>query len=139
MNDASILALTGGVLIGLATSLLLLTKGRIFGISGIIGGLIRPIRGDILWRALILLGLITGGWLSTLLISDSSVILNETSSMSTSLRIVLAGLFVGFGTQMGGGCTSGHGVCGISRFSIRSVLATLLFISSGVITVYLTR
>lgn len=134
MSQSLISALSGGMLIGLATSLLLLTKGRIFGISGIIGGLIPPAHKDSFWRLVILSGLIAGGWLSAQFFGDGTAINPE-----APWKTALAGLLVGFGTRVGGGCTSGHGVCGISRFSTRSILATCLFMTSGIITVSLTR
>ncbi|MFK7827952.1 MAG: YeeE/YedE family protein [Oligoflexales bacterium] len=123
-------SLLGGVVIGLATSILLLFKGRVFGISGIIGGLVKPVKGDIAWRAAILSGLIGGGVVMYFLYPSA---FPQTDSNFT--RYVIAGLLVGFGTQLGGGCTSGHGVCGISRLSPRSLLATVTFILSGVVTV----
>ena len=123
-------SLLGGIVIGLATSILLLFKGRVFGISGIIGGIVKPVKGDIAWRAAILSGLIGGGVLMFFLYPNAFP-----QTDSNFVRYVIAGLLVGFGTQLGGGCTSGHGVCGISRLSPRSLLATVTFILSGVATV----
>lgn len=123
-------ALIGGLMVGLSSSILLLFKGRIFGISGIIGGIIKPTSGDLLWRLTILMGLIAGGIF--LLFVYPEAFPNRSYSVT---KLILSGLLVGFGTQLGGGCTSGHGVCGISRFSIRSLVATALFILSGVLTV----
>lgn len=123
-------ALTGGVIIGLSTSLLLLFKGRVFGISGIIGGIIKPVAGDVLWRFVILAGLVSGGIVVYQFYPEAFPV-----SHSGELRLVAAGLLVGFGTQLGGGCTSGHGICGISRLSVRSIVATLTFIISGILTV----
>lgn len=127
-------SLLGGLIIGLATSILLLFKGRVFGISGILGGIIKPIKGDMAWRLAIMLGLISGGIVMHLI---NPAALGETQP--NLLRYLLAGLLVGFGTQLGGGCTSGHGVCGISRLSPRSVFATITFIASGVVTVVITN
>ena len=136
MNEI-ILALIGGSLIGIATSLLLLFKGRIFGISGILGGIINPTKGDLLWRFMILGGLLSAGVILNL-IYPTAFPTSATEGMS-SVQIVLAGLLVGFGTQLGGGCTSGHGVCGISRLSKRSIVATLVFMTAGVAAVYVSR
>lgn len=126
------LALFGGLLIGLSTSLLLLFKGRVFGISGIIGGIIKPASGEVSWRLVILAGLIAGGAMVYLFYPAAF----PQVEMS-SLRLVVAGLLVGFGTQLGGGCTSGHGVCGISRLSARSIVATITFMVAGILTVAL--
>lgn len=126
-----IAALIGGLIIGLSTSILLLFKGRIFGISGILGGVIKPTAGDVLWRIVILAGLVSGGLIVYLFYPQAFPANNNPSY----LKLIVAGLLVGFGTQLGGGCTSGHGVCGISRFSIRSIIATITFIVSGVLTV----
>jgi uncharacterized membrane protein YedE/YeeE len=125
--------LFGGVLIGLSASLLLLIQGRVFGVSGIIAGVLAPKSGDTAWRLSILAGFaVAGGVLFMLL--PSAFNLTFTSSNSP-LRYVVAGLLVGFGTQLGSGCTSGHGVCGISRLSPRSIVATMTFIFSGMLMV----
>lgn len=123
-------ALVGGAIIGLASSILLLFKGRVFGISGILGGIINPARGDVLWRFAIIAGLTSGGVLVLLFYPEAFAGKN-----ASNLRLIIAGLLVGFGTQLGGGCTSGHGVCGISRLSIRSIVASIIFIGSGILTV----
>lgn len=126
-------ALEGGALIGLSASLMLGFNGRVTGISGIVGGLLKPTAGDVSWRALFIGGLLVGGLIALALLPGAF------SVGSASLgAVVLAGLLVGFGTRVGNGCTSGHGVCGISRFSPRSVAATLTFIGTGAITVLLT-
>ena len=124
----------GGLLIGLATSLFLLLKGRVFGISGIIGGLLKPKQNDILWRLLVLLGLLAGGFLSSFLVPSSF-----SSNNSNVFLLVVSGFLVGFGTQLGGGCTSGHGVCGLSRLSKRSIVATIVFMFFGMLTVFLAK
>lgn len=129
--DPYIAALIGGLTIGLSTSVLLLFKGRVFGISGIVGGIIKPMTGDVLWRIAILAGLISGGLLVYLFYPEAF----PSNSGTSTWRLIVAGLLVGFGTQLGGGCTSGHGVCGISRLSVRSIVATVTFIASGVLTV----
>jgi uncharacterized membrane protein YedE/YeeE len=118
----------GGVMIGLASLLLLLAGGRIAGISGIVGGLLTP---DGRWRAFFLLGLAGGGALMFALKPEWFA-----NTTGTSLPMVaIAGLAVGFGTRLGSGCTSGHGVCGVSRLSSRSIVATLVFVGTGIITV----
>jgi len=123
-------ALIGGGLIGIAASVLLIGSGRVAGISGIVGGLLLPTRGDRLWRALFLLGLIGAG-VAAALIAPSSI-----GSSSRSLpTLIAAGLLVGIGTRLGNGCTSGHGVCGISRLSPRSLVATVTFIAAGMFIV----
>lgn len=127
-------ALAGGLLIGASTSLFLVMNGRIAGISGIAGGLVVPVKGDVQWRAMFVGGLVVGGLILALLAPRAF------SAGSTPMPLVaLAGLLVGAGTRLGNGCTSGHGVCGISRLSPRSLAATGTFIATGVITVLLSR
>ena len=128
-----IASLCGGIFIGLSASLLLLSDGKIAGISGIVGGLLSPVKHDTAWRVLFLVGLVTGGLLLQLF---SPGVFAIGISRSTGALIV-AGLCVGFGTRLGTGCTSGHGVCGISRFSPRSLISTITFIATGAITVYI--
>lgn len=127
-------ALSGGALIGLAAALFVLLNGRIAGISGIVGGLLVPGRGDVAWRVAFIAGLVLAplGWL--------------TGSALPPLRIeagypliIAAGVLVGLSTRYGSGCTSGHGVCGISRLSPRSVVATLCFMGTGFLTVFVVR
>jgi uncharacterized membrane protein YedE/YeeE len=127
-------ALAGGVLIGFAASVLLIACGRIAGVSGIAGNLIVGAPGDRAWRAAFLIGLLISGMLTAWL-SPGAV---RTSPRSVA-AIASAGLLVGVGTRLGSGCTSGHGVCGLSRLSHRSLIATVTFILSGVITVTLLR
>lgn len=126
-------ALEGGALIGLSASLMLGLNGRVMGISGIVGGLLSPTAGDIAWRALFVAGIVGGGLIALATMPGAF----SAGTASVGL-VVLAGLLVGVGTRVGNGCTSGHGVCGISRFSPRSVAATLTFIGAGAITVLLT-
>ncbi len=128
------MSLLGGVLIGLASALFILTNGRIAGISGILGGLLRPHRGDIVWRLAFLLGLI----LAPALVYAFMPLVEPTidAGMGT---LIAAGLMVGVGTRYGGGCTSGHGVCGLSRLSPRSLVATLAFMASGMAIVFVMR
>jgi len=128
-------ALMGGVLIGLAVSLMLLFNGRVTGISGILGGLLRPKVRDVGWRLSFILGLILGGFVLKTLRPDVFLQANE----AFWFDYVIAGFLVGFGTLLGNGCTSGHGVCGLSRLSMRSFLATITFILFGMISVYLFR
>jgi uncharacterized membrane protein YedE/YeeE len=126
--------LLGGSLIGVAATLLLAWNGRIAGISGLLGGLVRPTRGDVLWRALFLIGLVAGAtpWFA---LSP-----RDSFQITAHLPLLLAGGFlVGFGTQLGNGCTSGHGVCGIARGSRRSLVATLTFMLTGATTVFVLR
>lgn len=135
MPEAWIHALLGGVIIGLSVSLMLVANGRVTGISGIVNGLLSPMKGDTAWRAFFVGGLVLGG----LALQALNPRLFENSLNPSVPTVILAGLLVGFGTVMGSGCTSGHGVCGISRFSIRSLLATMVFIAAGVGTVAVVR
>lgn len=127
-------SLGGGLLIGLATTILLLANGRIAGISGIVGGLLRPLHGDVFWRASFGMGLVLAPltWRS---IADLPVMQVDTDSP----MLILAGLLVGIGTRYGAGCTSGHGVCGVSRASPRSLAATTTFMLGGFVTVFVMR
>ena len=125
-------ALLGGAIIGLAASLLMLGAGRVAGISGIVGGLLLPQAGDTAWRAVFVVGLLAGG-LGLRLIAPTLV----TNELPRSVAaLIVAGFLVGFGTRLGNGCTSGHGVCGISRGSMRSVVATVTFMASGIATAW---
>ena len=128
-------ALIGGALIGASASMMLALNGRITGISGILGGLVRPQRGDVSWRATFLAGLLVGGVLLALAYPRA---LPAASATPIALTVI-AGLFVGFGTQLGGGCTSGHGVCGISRFSPRSIVATMTFMATGALAAFVVQ
>ena len=125
-------SLAGGIVLGISCLLLLLLNGKIAGISGILGGLFTRNRQDGFWRGLFLLGMIVGGWLTTYFFN---IPIPETYDASL-LHIVSAGLLVGFGAAMGNGCTSGHGICGMGRFSLRSIVATLVFMTTAAITVY---
>ena len=127
-------ALTGGLLIGLAAASFLLLNGRIAGISGILGGLLVPARRDILWRVAFLAGLV-GTPSLWLLFSELPPIQVDAGYPA----LILAGLLVGIGTRYGSGCTSGHGVCGLSRLSPRSLVATLSFMATGFLTVFVLR
>ncbi len=127
-------ALAGGVLIGVAAAMFVLLNGRIAGISGVIGGLLKPTPGDIAWRAAFVVGLL-GAPLAYSLFAA----LPKPQLAAPYGALVLAGLLVGIGTRYGSGCTSGHGVCGLSRLSPRSLVATAAFMGAGFITVYAIR
>jgi uncharacterized protein len=127
-------ALLGGALIGLSASMLLLLNGQVAGISGIVGGLLRPKPGDAAWRLMFLSGLLFGG----ALLSFVRPAVFGPSIAPLSLTVV-AGLLVGLGTRIGGGCTSGHGVCGLARLSGRSLAATLTFIATGALATFIVR
>jgi uncharacterized membrane protein YedE/YeeE len=132
-NFTPFASLAGGLLIGLAAALLLLFDGRIAGISGVLAGVLQPVRGDTLWRLLFLLGLVTGGVAMTFVRPDGA---GAPAGAGRPLPVVaLAGLLVGFGTRLGNGCTSGHGVCGLSRLSARSLVATITFMLTAALTV----
>lgn len=128
------LALAGGVLIGISAAMFVLLNGRIAGISGILGGLLKREPGDAGWRIAFLLGLLLAPTVYALFTA-----LPARSIEASDGALVLAGLLVGVGTRYGGGCTSGHGVCGLSRFSPRSLVATLAFMGAGFATVFVTR
>lgn len=125
--------LIGGMLIGLASAILMLGRGRIAGISGIFEGILRPTKGDFLWRVIFILGLSFGGLFMSFIMPER---FNLESSRSLEM-IGLAGLLVGIGVHIGCGCTSGHGICGISRFSVRSLVAVPTFMLSGAVVVWL--
>lgn len=125
----------GGVLIGLAATLLLVANGRIAGVSGIAGGLLSAARGEAAWRILFLLGL----WLGALVYRVARGEWFPVEIGASWPTLVVAGLLVGFGTRLGGGCTSGHAVCGIARLSKRSIVATLIFMGTAIVTVFVTR
>lgn len=127
-------SLVGGLLIGLATASFLLFNGRIAGISGIVGGLLRPVKGDVVWRVAFVLGLVLAP-VAYRLVAPLPAVQVETSST----LLVVAGLLVGVGTRYGSGCTSGHGVCGLSRRSPRSMVATAAFMVAGFATVFIVR
>jgi uncharacterized membrane protein YedE/YeeE len=127
-------ALAGGVLIGTAASMFVLLNGRIAGISGVIGGLFKPVTGDVVWRAAFVVGLI-GAPLVYGLVATLPVPRIDASFGA----LIVAGLLVGVGTRYGSGCTSGHGVCGLARLSSRSLVATAAFMGTGFATVFVTR
>ena len=127
-------SLAGGVLIGIAAAMLILLSGRIAGISGIVGGLFAPLRGEIAWRIAFVVGLLAAPAL-WMLLKEAPTARIDTSFTS----LAIAGVLVGLGTSYGSGCTSGHGVCGLSRLSPRSLVATLAFMLAAFATVFVTR
>ncbi len=134
-NFTPISGLVGGLLIGLATTLLLLLNGRIAGVSGIVGGLLTRKGSEVGWRAMFVAGLLLGAFVYMLATGGALPVRIEASLPI----VVVAGLLVGFGTRLGSGCTSGHGVSGLARFSKRSIVATSVFMGAGIVTVFLTH
>jgi uncharacterized protein len=131
-NFTPVSGLIGGLLIGLSTVLLILLNGKIAGISGIVGGLLARKGSEVGWRAVFILGLLLGAFIYMLATGGALPV-----DIKASLPVmIVAGLLVGFGTRLGSGCTSGHGVIGIARFSKRSVVATLVFFVVAIITVF---
>lgn len=134
-NFTPVQAATGGLLIGLSAALMMLLKGRIAGISGILGGLLHPSQGDTSWRVLFLAGMMLAPFLWTL----GGGALPTASALVSDRLLILGGLLVGFGTRLGSGCTSGHGVCGMARFSRRSFVAVGVFLSVAIGTTWVVR
>jgi uncharacterized membrane protein YedE/YeeE len=128
-------SLLGGMILGVAAALYVLLHGRILGISGIVSGLLHPKAGDWSWRLAFALGLLTSSFLAALIFGIFPVIEVE----ANWLTVIVAGLLVGFGVQYGSGCTSGHGICGLSRLSPRSLVATLSFMTAGFLVVFIIR
>ena len=134
-NFTPLSGLLGGLLIGLAAAMLLLLNGRISGISGIVGGLLTPKSSDAGWRVAFVAGLVLGAFGYVLATGGAIPV-----RMQASLPILIAaGLLVGFGTRLGSGCTSGHGLCGIARLSKRSIVASAVFFGVAMITVFVVR
>jgi len=127
-------ALTGGILIGSAAAILVLMNGRVAGISGIVGALLHPTSGGISWRAAFVVGMIGSPFAYSAVSSLPRITIDAGYP-----ELIVAGLLVGLGTRYGAGCTSGHGVCGLSRFSARSLLATLTFMAAGILIVFVSR
>lgn len=127
-------SLAGGVLLGLASALFVLLSGRVLGISGILGGLVRPRRGDAGWRIAFIAGLLVAPAVWAMFAQPAVPRIEAGPAL-----LVVAGLLVGWGTRYGSGCTSGHGVCGLSRLSPRSLIATLAFMGAGFATVFIAR
>jgi uncharacterized membrane protein YedE/YeeE len=126
-------ALIGGILIGLSAAAMLLLEGKIAGISGICAGVLNPAKGETTWKLSFMAGLLAGGILLRIFLPSAF----DFGIIRPHGALMIAGLLVGFGTRLGNGCTSGHGVCGISRLSPRSIVATITFIASGALMVYL--
>lgn len=137
VNFTPVPAFVGGALIGLSAAFLLLVKGRVAGISGIAGGIILPEKGDVPWRILFVLGLVLGGLIYQFFDLGPDVALIE--AQTDKGMLIVAGLLVGIGTTVGTGCTSGHGICGLARRSPRSLVATLTFMASAMVTVFVVR
>lgn len=128
------MSLAGGLVLGLAAALLVLFNGRILGVSGIVGGLLRPQRFDMGWRLAFMAGMLSAPWVYSLLGGRFTMQVD-----ASGVLVVLAGLLVGIGTRYGSGCTSGHGVCGLSRLSPRSLAATAAFMGAGFVSVWVLR
>jgi uncharacterized membrane protein YedE/YeeE len=128
-------SLVGGMILGIAAALYVLLHGRILGISGIVSGLIHPKAGDWSWRLALVLGLLSAPFLEALFFGILPIIEVDANWFAT----IIAGLLVGFGAQYGSGCTSGHGICGLSRLSPRSLVATLSFMIAGFLVVFVIR
>jgi len=128
-------SLLGGMILGLAAALYVFLHGRILGISGIVAGLLHPKLSDSAWRLSLALGLISAPFIAALFFGIIPIVEID----SSWLAIVIAGLLVGFGAHYGSGCTSGHGICGLSRLSPRSLVATLAFMSAGFVMVFVIR
>lgn len=137
INFTPISAFIGGSLIGLSAAILLLINGRIAGISGIAGGVIYPEKGDMDWRIVFVVGLIIGGFIYQW--SGLGVGVSHIQAVVDTPMLIIAGLLVGIGTTIGTGCTSGHGICGLARRSPRSLVATLSFMASAFVTVFIVR
>ena len=127
-------SLAGGMLIGLAAAMFVLLNGRIAGISGVLGGLLSPVQGDVLWRVAFV-----GGIVAAPLVYSVFQVLPPVQIDADYVALIAAGLLVGVGTRYGAGCTSGHGVCGLSRLSLRSLVATGTFMGAGFATVFVLR
>jgi uncharacterized membrane protein YedE/YeeE len=134
MEPAWINATLGGLIIGGAASAFLLLEGRVLGVSGITGRIADFTKGDTLWRILFVLGSVVGGFLAAQIWPEN---FSNLISGSNYTKLAVAGVLVGFGTKMGNGCTSGHGVCGIGRLSPRGIVATFTFMALGILTVFI--
>ena len=134
-NFTPFASLAGGILIGLSAAAMLLFNGKIVGISGILAGVLRPVKSDTSWRLCFVGGLMAGGLVLRVLLPQSFVF----GTLRSAGALAIAGLLVGVGTRLGNGCTSGHGVCGVARLSGRSILATAIFIATGAGVVYVVN
>jgi len=131
-NFTPITSLIGGAMIGLSASAMLLLEGKIAGISGIFAGVLNPAKGELLWKSSFVAGLLAGGVMLRIFLPGTF----NFGIVRPYGVLAVAGLLVGYGTRLGSGCTSGHGVCGISRLSLRSIVATATFVTSGATVVY---
>lgn len=135
INFEPLTAYVGGLMLGGAALMLYLLRGDIAGINGMVTGLMSPVKGEVSWRIFFLVGLVLGG----LLYRGYGGALETLEPAVEGYWVVLAGLLVGVGATFGAGCTSGHGICGISRFSVRSIVATLTFMATAFATVFVVR
>lgn len=135
-NFTPVSGLIGGLLIGLSSALMMLFNGKIAGISGIVGGLLSRKASEVGWRAVFVVGLLLGAFIYMLVGTSGPIPVHLQASLPV---MVAAGLLVGFGTRLGSGCTSGHGISGIARFSKRSIVATLVFFVTAIVTVFVTH
>ena len=134
-NFTPFASLAGGILIGISAAALLLFNGKIAGISGILAGVLRPVKSDTSWRLCFVAGLLAGGLILRVLLPQSF----EFGTVHSFGALAIAGLLVGAGTRLANGCTSGHGVCGVARLSVRSILATAVFMATGAAVVYVVN
>jgi uncharacterized protein len=134
-NFTPFASLAGGILIGISAAAMLLFSGKIAGISGILAGVLRPVKSDTAWRLCFVLGLFAGGLLLRVLLPRAF----EFGTIRSMGALTVAGLLVGAGTRLANGCTSGHGVCGVARLSARSMLATAIFMATGAAVVYVVN
>jgi uncharacterized membrane protein YedE/YeeE len=134
-NFTPFASLAGGILIGISAAALLLFNGKIAGISGILAGVLRPVKSDTSWRLCFVAGLLAGGLILRVLLPQSF----EFGTVRSFSALAIAGLLVGAGTRLADGCTSGHGVCGVARLSVRSILATAIFMATGAAVVYVVN
>lgn len=139
VNFTPVPSLVGGMLIGISSILMLNLFGRIAGISGIVGGVLEGHKNDTLWRMAFLLGILVSPIVFSNFVNREMLSAGTQSNLNlTNVALaIVAGLLVGFGTRLGSGCTSGHGICGISRLSSRSIVATVTFLLAGVVTVFI--
>jgi uncharacterized protein len=128
-------ALIGGALIGLSASLMLALHGRVAGISGILFGMMSHNRKEVLWRSIFVIGLLLGSFLGF----ETELSPTKLNLFNAPVLYIIGGFLVGFGATLGSGCTSGHGVCGLSRLSRRSIIATMIFMMTGMLTVFIQR
>lgn len=134
VNFTPLPALFGGILIGIASAILMAFNGKIFGISGIIGGIIKPEKGETPWRIVAVVSMILGAFIMHKIEGTPE----QMHTVKTPV-LIIGGLLMGYGARLGSGCTSGHGVCGLSRLSVRSLISTLTFMGSGMILVFLSN